>query len=108
VSSPLEHVYPDPSPGPDRQVESQLELLRVQAVFQTLPEIDRATFVLRVQHELPGDIPIPLTKEDKMEAYREAKRLMFLRTIILAGIISFSVIAALVLALIRAAYFMPS
>jgi|GEM_PF-3726290 len=43
-----------------------------------------------------------------MEAYREAKRLMFLRTIILAGIISFSVIAALVLALIRAAYFMPS
>jgi hypothetical protein len=58
--------------------------------------------------ELPEDVPIPLTKEDKMEAYREAKRLMFLRTIILAGIISFSVIAALVLALIGAAYFIPS
>jgi RNA polymerase sigma-70 factor (ECF subfamily) len=49
----LEDVYPDPAPGPDRRVEFQLELLRVQAVLQTLPEIDRTAFVLRVQHELP-------------------------------------------------------
>jgi len=32
---------------------------------------------------LPGDIPVPLTKEDQMEAYLEAKRLMFLRNVIL-------------------------
>jgi RNA polymerase sigma-70 factor (ECF subfamily) len=49
----LDDVYPDPAPGPDKVVESQLELLRVQSVLHTLPEIDRAAFVLRVQHELP-------------------------------------------------------
>jgi RNA polymerase sigma factor (sigma-70 family) len=49
----LEDVYPDPAPGPLERVETQLELLRVQTFLQTLPEIDRAAFVLRVQHELP-------------------------------------------------------
>ena len=49
----LDDVYPDPAPGPDRVVDAQLELLRVQRVLQTLPEIDRAAFILRVQHELP-------------------------------------------------------
>jgi RNA polymerase sigma-70 factor (ECF subfamily) len=48
----LEDVYPDPAPGPDSLVESQLELLRVQKVLRTLPEIDRAAFIMRVQHEL--------------------------------------------------------
>jgi len=49
----LRDIYPDPAPEPDKVVESQLEILRVQCVLQTLPEIDRAAFVLRVQHELP-------------------------------------------------------
>ena len=49
----LEDAYPDPAPGPDKQVEGRLELLRVRQFLQTLPEIDRAAFVLRVQHELP-------------------------------------------------------
>ena len=43
----------DPAPGPEQVVEAQLELQRVQRVLQTLSEIDRAAFVLRVQHELP-------------------------------------------------------
>ena len=34
-------------------MELQLELQRVQRVLQTLSEIDRAAFVLRVQHALP-------------------------------------------------------
>jgi len=51
----LKDDYPDPAPEPDKVVESQLELLRVQSVLQTLPEIDRAAFVLRVQHDLPYD-----------------------------------------------------
>jgi len=50
---PLEAVYPDPAPGPEAVVEAQLELLRVRSVLQTFSEIDRAAFVLRVQHELP-------------------------------------------------------
>lgn len=49
----LEDTYPDPAPGPDRQAESKLELLAVRRVLLTLPEIDRAAFILRVQHELP-------------------------------------------------------
>ena len=51
----LNDDHPDPAPGPDKEVESQLELMRVQNVLQTLPEIDRAAFVLRVQHDLPYD-----------------------------------------------------
>ena len=49
----LEDGYTDPAPGPHERVESRLELLRVQKVLQALPEIDRAAFTLRVQHELP-------------------------------------------------------
>ena len=49
----LEDVHPDPAPTPDRRVESRLELQMVQTVLQTLPEIDRAAFIMRVQHELP-------------------------------------------------------
>jgi len=57
--------------------------------------------------ELPKDIPIPLTKEDEMEAYREAKRFIFLRTAILAISITFTVLCVLALALLAAAYFIP-
>ncbi len=49
----LRDVYADPAPGPEQVVEAQQELQRVQRVLQTLSEIDRAAFVLRVQHELP-------------------------------------------------------
>ena len=49
----LEDIYPDIAPGPDQQVESRLDLMRVLRVLQTLPEIDRTAFILRVQQELP-------------------------------------------------------
>ena len=49
----LADVYPDPTPGPEKLIESQSELRHVQRLLQTLPEVDRAAFVLRVQHELP-------------------------------------------------------
>ncbi|MBN1165337.1 MAG: RNA polymerase sigma factor [Candidatus Krumholzibacteriota bacterium] len=49
----LEDLYYDPAPGPDRLLESRSELDRVKIVLQSLPEIDRAAFILRVQHELP-------------------------------------------------------
>ena len=50
--------------------------------------------------ELPGDIPVPLTKEDKMEAYKEAKRLMFLKTVFFASLISGSLIVVLLIVLV--------
>ena len=49
----LTEGYRDPAPEPDEIVGSRLELQRVRVILQALPEIDRAAFVLRVQHELP-------------------------------------------------------
>jgi RNA polymerase sigma-70 factor (ECF subfamily) len=49
----LEDVHADPSPGPDTLVEYQQQLREIQEFLQTLPECDRAAFILRVQHELP-------------------------------------------------------
>ncbi|HEY45556.1 MAG: hypothetical protein AMJ88_12340 [Anaerolineae bacterium SM23_ 63] len=54
--------------------------------------------------ELPEDIPVPLTEEDKMEAYREAKRLLYRRTVIWAALLAFALLSCLGLALL--AYFM--
>ncbi len=51
----LNDVYPDPTPGPDKMTESQSILKEVKKMLQTVPEIDRAAFVMRVQHELPYD-----------------------------------------------------
>jgi DNA-directed RNA polymerase specialized sigma24 family protein len=34
-------------------VETRLQLLKVRDALQSLPEIDRSAFILRVQHELP-------------------------------------------------------
>jgi len=56
----------DPKPAPEQQVESRLKLDRALALVQTLPEVDRAAFLLRIQHELPYDeiariLQLPLT-----------------------------------------------
>ena len=76
----LEDIYHDPAPGPDKLTESQLKLQRVQRVLQTLPEIDRTAFVLRVQHELPYDeiarvLELSLTAT-KVKVYRVRKKLI--------------------------------
>jgi RNA polymerase sigma-70 factor (ECF subfamily) len=49
----ISEAHSDTTPGPDSQVESRLELQRIQQVLQAYPEIDRTAFILRVQHELP-------------------------------------------------------
>ena len=79
----LEDVYPDPAPGPSERAETKLELLRVQKYLQTLPEIDRAAFVLRVQHELPyaeiaRTLGLTLTAT-KVKVHRVRKRLLATR-----------------------------
>lgn len=50
---PLDTVYADPAPGPDKLVESRLELLKIKKILKTLPEIDRTAFILRVYNDLP-------------------------------------------------------
>jgi len=77
---PLKDIYSDPSPGPDKQTESQHKLQRVQRVLRTLPEIDRTAFILRVQHELPYDeiarvLELSLTAT-KVKLYRVRKKLI--------------------------------
>ncbi|MGD8628552.1 MAG: sigma-70 family RNA polymerase sigma factor [bacterium] len=49
----LEDVHPDPGPGPDRLLETQMELERVCEILRRLPEDDRAAFVMRTEHGLP-------------------------------------------------------
>ena len=48
----LEDVYPDPSPGPDRLLETRMDLERVWEVLRNLPEDDRAAFIMRAEHGL--------------------------------------------------------
>ena len=48
----------------------------------------------------PEDAPVPLTWEDNMKAYKEAKKLMLIRTIVLAGIISGTVVLLFVLGML--------
>jgi RNA polymerase sigma factor (sigma-70 family) len=76
----LEDVHPDPGAGPDKQAESQRKLQKVQRVLQALPEIDRTSFVLRVQHELPYDeisriLELSITAT-KVKVYRVRKKLI--------------------------------
>jgi RNA polymerase sigma-70 factor (ECF subfamily) len=76
----LEDVHPDPAPGPDKQTEFQHKLQIVQRVLQTLPEIDRAAFILRVQLELPyAEIARVLELSQaatKVKVYRVRKKLI--------------------------------
>ncbi len=50
---PLEDVHIDPLPGPDQRIDAQRQLQDVYRFLQTVSEIDRTVFVLRVQHKLP-------------------------------------------------------
>ena len=48
--------------------------------------------------DLEKDVPVPLTTEDQMEAYKEAKQQMFWRIVILALVMSFILLAFLAFA----------
>jgi len=70
----------------EKYLESDPELAKIAKQFAAV--------------ELPQDIPVPLTKEDKMDAFEEAKRQLFRRTIIWAGLIAFALLSMLGLALL--------
>ena len=71
----------------------------VEKYLETDPELAAAARDLATT-ELPDDIPVPITKEDKMEALNEAKKRMLIGTIILAAIISSSVIVVTLIILV--------
>jgi len=60
----------------------------VEEYLETDPELANIARQLAAM-EKPGDVPVPLTEDDKMKAYKKARRLIFLTTVILAGLISF-------------------
>jgi len=65
------------------------------------PELARSARALAATSRL-DEIPVPLTSEHRLQAFREAKRFMFLRTLTWAGVISFAIVVGLVLALLAA------
>ena len=58
----------------------------VEKYLKTDPELANVAKQLAAM-EKPGDIPAPLSQDDKMKAYKKARRLKLLY-IILAGVIS--------------------
>jgi RNA polymerase sigma-70 factor (ECF subfamily) len=76
----LNDIHPDPAPGPDKQAESHFQLQEVQSILQTMPEIDRTAFILRIQHELPySEIARVLELSEtaaKVKIYRVRKKLI--------------------------------
>ena len=50
---PLEDFYQDPNPNPESIVEASLVIMNVHKFLQTVSEIDRTAFIMRVQHDLP-------------------------------------------------------
>jgi len=75
----------------------------VEKYLETDPELAKVAKESAAM-ELPEDIPVPLSKEDQMEAYKEAKRLLLQRTIIWASVIAIAFLTCLGMALL--AYFM--
>jgi RNA polymerase sigma factor (sigma-70 family) len=76
----LKDMYPDPASGPEKSTESQLRLEEIQTILGTLPEIDRAAFLLRVHHGLSyAEISrvLPLSPAaGKVRIYRVRKKLI--------------------------------
>lgn len=75
----------------------------IEQFLETDPEL--ANVVKRsAELEFRKEIPAPLTEEDEMEAYRQAKRLISQRTIFLGAIISVAVLALLGLLLLAVTF----
>lgn len=75
----------------------------VEQYLETDPELAQVAKV-SAKMRLQEDIPVPLSKEDEMEAYKEAKRLLLQRTVTWAGLIAFVLITCLGISLL--AFFM--
>jgi len=77
---PLSDVHIDPKPDPAQQAAANAKLQRVREFLTTVPEVDRAAFILRVQQELPyAEIARVLglsLSAAKVKVHRVRKRLL--------------------------------
>jgi hypothetical protein len=79
----------------------------VEKYLQTDPGLARLaerTAAINLREE----VPVPLTQEDQMEAYKEAKRVMFWRTVVVAGLIVFVLVFVLIMVLAAGAFLYSS
>ena len=60
----------------------------VEEYLETDPELANVAKQLAAV-EKAGDVPVLLTQDDKMKAYRKARRLIILTTVMFAAVISF-------------------
>ena len=60
----------------------------VDDYLETDPEIAKIA-LKTVVPGLMSEVPVPLTKDNKMEAYSETKRIMFQRLVIIAVVLTF-------------------
>ena len=51
---------------------------------------------------LANDFPAPLTSDRQLEIYLEAKRLMFRRTVVIAGVATFALLTLILLSVLAA------
>ena len=77
--------------------------LLVKKYLENDPEL--ASLADESAAKLSEEVPVPLTEEDKMEDFKEAKRKMLERTIMLAAVISASFIALLALVILAVFFF---
>ena len=75
----------------------------VEKYLQTDPELARLA-ERTAAINLTNEIPVPLTKEDQMEAYKEAKKVMFWRTIVVAALIVFTLVVVLAMVALAGAF----
>ena len=66
----------------------------IEKYLETDPELANVAKNLAAL-EKPADIPVPLSQENEVKAYRKARQLKFLFTIILAGTISIILVIAI-------------
>ena len=81
---PIHESFRDQIPEPETLVDSRFELQRVLDALLNLSELDRAAFILRVQHELPYAeisrvLGISLTAA-RVKVHRVRKKLLAART----------------------------
>ncbi len=76
----------------------------IERYLETDPQL---AHIAKQRSQLLEEVPMPLTHEDQMAAYEEARRSLFRRTVIWAILIAFTLLALTSL-IVMAAFFMLS
>jgi anti-sigma factor RsiW len=66
----------------------------VEEYLETDPELAELA-KQSAEMEFPADIPVPLTEEDEMKAYKKTKWMVFLFALLVAAIMAFALLGVL-------------